>query len=388
MPKIPSLEPRETSRRTRKWLVNVPANISETGRRQRLFFATKDEASTYCQQTKTQVKNYGTKATVLTPGQLEQAAQAFEKLADYKVSLNEVVENWIARQRQSKASVPFEKLIEDFANAGRGQRARSASYKRSILQLLNRLEVLHGRIASDIQSTEIERAVRGMTPSVRNYTLRIISCAYNLGIARGFVSENPTKRVDQIETPSSEIAVYRPAEVAAIMSTAEVHRPELIPFFAFGFFAGIRRSELLRLDWSHVEFDESYVRLPKNITKTGQGRHIPIEPNLAKWIAPFAKRTGSILPCSEETLRRGERGLRKVHGIPAIKHGPRHCYGTYWLAAYENIDRLMLSMGHTDFETTQTHYAKAATRRDAQKFWSIEPTEIAAEKVITLTTAA
>jgi hypothetical protein len=30
-------------------------------------------------------------------------------------------------------------------------------------------------------------------------------------------------------------------------------------------------------------------------------------------------------------------------------------------------------MGHDDPETTFNHYAKAATKRDAEKFWAISP---------------
>lgn len=373
MPKRASLKPVETSRDGAKWVVNLPERYSQTGRRERHFFETKAVAQTFCDQIKTKVENFGSQAQLLTPTQSEQALQAFEKLSEYKISLNTVIEDWIARRKQSGASIPFTQLLDDFANGGRRQRPRSMSYRRSIVQIRNRLVSLQDRLVSELTPRDIENAVQGMTPSVRNYTLKILSCAFNLGVVRGYMSENPVRKVEQTHVLSKEIAVFTPPQVASILSSAEENDPALIPFLAISFFAGVRRSELLRMDWSYVELAEEYIRLPKNITKTRQGRHIPIEPNLAKWIAPHSQVSGPIVPYSSDTLRKHERILRTKHCVPSIKHGPRHCYGTYWLAMHGNIDRLMLSMGHTDFETTQEHYAKAATQREARAFWDIHP---------------
>ena len=373
MPRRASLKPVETNRSNAKWVVNLPERYSETGRRERHFFETKSVAQTFCDQVKTKLENYGSQAQVLSPSQIEQASQAFEKLSVYKVSLNTVVEDWIARRRQASASVSFAQLMDDFANGGRRQRPRSSSYRQSILQTRKRLASLQEVLVSEISPRQIENTVREMTPSVRNYTLRILSCAFSLGITRGYLTENPVRKVEQAHVFSKEIAVYSPEQVGSMMASAETHEPELVPFLAISFFAGVRRSEVLRMNWSFVHLDKKYIRLPKTITKTRQGRHIPIEPNLALWLAPHARTEGPIVPFSKDVLRTRERRLQSKHHVPCIKHGPRHCYGTFWLAMHGNIDRLMLSMGHTDFETTQEHYAKAATQKEAMAFWNIHP---------------
>jgi hypothetical protein len=58
--------------------VNLPPSISSNGKRVRQFFRTKAEAETFCQQQRIQLQNFGSKATVLTLGQLEDAAKAYE----------------------------------------------------------------------------------------------------------------------------------------------------------------------------------------------------------------------------------------------------------------------------------------------------------------------
>jgi len=115
------------------------------------------------------------------------------------------------------------------------------------------------------------------------------------------------------------------------------------------------------------------VKLPGAITKTKQGRHIELSENCKGWITPFAKETGPLLPCSANILRTRERELRAAHKVRPIKHGPRHAFASYWLAMHGDIDKLCLFTGHDDPATLFRHYAKAATKRDAEKFWSIMP---------------
>ena len=146
-----------------------------------------------------------------------------------------------------------------------------------------------------------------------------------------------------------------------------------MPFLAVSFFTGIRRSEALRLDWSAIDLHEDFVKLPGAITKTKQGRHIDLSENCKAWITPFAKESGPLLPCSPNILRTRERELRAAHRVRPIKHGPRHAFASYWLAMHGDIDKLCLFTGHDDPATLFRHYAKAATKRDAERFWSIMP---------------
>ena len=85
-------------------------------------------------------------------------------------------------------------------------------------------------------------------------------------------------------------------------------------------------------------------------------------------------------------LRRRLRALGARHGVATIKHGARHSFASYWLAMHGDIDRLCRFLGHDDPGTTFRHYAKVATRREAEKFWAIMPTSPASQsKVIAFT---
>jgi hypothetical protein len=53
-----------------------------------------------------------------------------------------------------------------------------------------------------------------------------------------------------------------------------------------------------------------------------------------------------------------------------------------WFAKPGDINQLCRFMGHDDPETTFKHYAKAATKRDAEKFWAIFPRVAAIANIV------
>jgi integrase len=213
----------------------------------------------------------------------------------------------------------------------------------------------------------------GMPPSVRNFTIRILGGLFNFGAKRGFCADNPVRRLDLSQRDPFEIQLYTVQQVSDIIPAAEKHTPELIPFLALSFFCGLRRAEALRLEWSAIDLHENFVKLPALITKTKRGRHIEIAENCRGWLAPHARESGRIFPFSEHVLCSRLRALWERYGVRMIKHGARHAFASYWLAEHDYIDKLCLFLGHDRPTTTFRHYAKAATKREAEKFWAILP---------------
>jgi integrase/recombinase XerD len=379
MPRIANIEPYKDPNRVKPWRVDVPASISPTGKRQRFYFETKQRALNFCEEQRIRLKNFGvTGLEIIKPAQLEQAANAFQLLEPYDVTLNEVVNEWISRRRASEASIPFEAAMDAFMEWGK----RSPSYTRSIRQTRNRLESLHGRLLNTITPADLTLAMDAMPGSVRNFTIRILGGLFNFGIKRCYCADNPCKKLDLFRREAVEIQIHTPTEVSAILSAAENHDPELVPFLAVSFFCGVRRSEALRLDWSSVDLYENFVKLPAAITKTKQGRHIEISENCKAWLSSHMLDAGRVTPCTPDILRKRVVALKEVHQVTTIKHGSRHCFASYWLSMHGNINQLCQFLGHDDPETTFKHYAKAATKRDAEKFWAVMPKTAKARNVV------
>jgi integrase len=363
----------------RQWKVEIPARITPSGKRQRFFFDTKQDALNFCEEQRIRLKNHGTVGmSALGVTQLAQAAAAFEQLKPYRVLLNEVVTEWITRRQAADASIAFEDAMDRFMQRGK----RSPSYIRSIRQTRNRLRSLHGKLLNTITPEDLTLAMDTMPSSVRNFTIRILGGLFNFAIKRGFCIDNPCKKLDMARRETAEIAIYSPAEVVRIFSAAEKYNPQLMPFLAVSFFCGIRRAEALRLDWCAIDLHENFVKLPAAITKTRQGRYIEISENCKAWLSPHAFGTGPVVPFTPDVLRKRLAAIKAIHQVGTIKHGARHSFASYWLAKHGDINQLCRFLGHDHPETTFKHYAKAATKREAEKFWAIMPKPITAKNVI------
>ncbi len=120
---------------------------------------------------------------------------------------------------------------------------------------------------------------------------------------------------------------------------------------------GLRRRNVLRLRWSHVEFDANRIVIPGCEMKAGRDFMIPIHPELA---GAFRERR---LECADNELVLGARksfttAFRRVlaeAGCPAIRwHDLRHTFAT-WLAPRVPYAVLQGLLGHSPGSVT-FHY--------------------------------
>jgi integrase len=83
------------------------------------------------------------------------------------------------------------------------------------------------------------------------------------------------------------------SQLTALLNHADA---SLVPYLSICAFAGLRSAEAKRLSWRQVDLKRNLITVLENISKTGEERKIPIQPNLAAWLAPYAQETGFILP--------------------------------------------------------------------------------------------
>ena len=79
MPRSPSFDYRKTPK---GWLVEVPPPLSDSGRRERRYFGSRDKAKNEAQSLKERYRQHGEEAAVLPPRVADDATKALEILAD------------------------------------------------------------------------------------------------------------------------------------------------------------------------------------------------------------------------------------------------------------------------------------------------------------------
>ena len=88
---------------------------------------------------------------------------------------------------------------------------------------------------------------------------------------------------------SGAIEIFAPDEIAKLLAAAG---RDMIPFLAIGAFAGLRSTEIERLDWRDVKFETGFVVVEAGKAKTASRRQVEMRPNLRKWLETLAKKGG------------------------------------------------------------------------------------------------
>jgi integrase len=186
---------------------------------------------------------------------------------------------------------------------------------------------------------------------------------------------NPMKEIEK-PTGDSKPGILSVEQTARLLECAA---PEILPYFAIGAFAGLRASEIERLDWRDIDFDENEIAV-NGESKTGE-RHVDMLPNLRERLLPLRKLSGNITP---ENFRKHFEQARAAAGIVKWpKNALRHSFASYHLKHFGNDAQTRLQMGHwRDSTLLFAHYRRAVTRRNAQRYWNIKPSAKAEEKVV------
>ena len=213
--------------------------------------------------------------------------------------------------------------------------------------------------------------------SVRN--IRSAAAAlFRFAEARCYIGrgDNPATATEKIKAKNGDdIEIYSPDEIARLLAAA----PDSIqPAMAIQAFTGIRTAELMRLDWQAVKIARGHIEITAANAKTASRRIVPILPNLAAWLKPHAKKSGSIFPSGADyyhELTRETAGNTKTDTLPAVelKHNAlRHSFISYRVAQTQNVAQVALEAGNSA-AMIFSHYRELVTADDAKKWFAIEP---------------
>ncbi|WP_246731115.1 site-specific integrase [Methylobacterium sp. 2A] len=97
----------------------------------------------------------------------------------------------------------------------------------------------------------------------------------------------------------------------------------LRPFIILAIETGMRRGELLALQWSDIDF---FSRLAVvEVSKNGHGRTVPLTPKAIEILIELPRRGKNVFPVKANAVRLAWERLRKRAGLEEVKmHSMRH----------------------------------------------------------------
>jgi len=120
--------------------------------------------------------------------------------------------------------------------------------------------------------------------------------------------------------------------------------------FAFGFYQGMRVSEIVNLKPEHIDEGQHLIRIKQG--KGGKDRNIPIAPKMAKGLkqVPIGCGVRALEIAFKSTLKRA--GINKDLHF----HSLRHSCATHLLNVQKwNIRQVQQFLGHANLNTTQIY---------------------------------
>ncbi len=223
----------------------------------------------------------------------------------------------------------------------------------------------------------------------------ILVAIFNQAMIDGLISQNPVLPVAVKGKRNSDFAEEQlfltEDEVTSLLKFLSKEYPRLLPIAFFGSYLGLRRSELLGLKWSAVDFQKKTIAIQNTVVKVksviekestktkSSHRYFPLFDNAYKCLMQikqeqdeyrsffgntyknagdyiFTKEDGSCY--NPDLLSKLFKKAMEMYGRPEISlHKLRHSCASMAINQGWNVKQLQYWLGHSDVQTTMNIYA-------------------------------
>ncbi len=222
--------------------------------------------------------------------------------------------------------------------------------------------------------------LKEVSPRTVNIEVGAVKTMLNRAVQLGIMPTNPIAAVKKIKGPSwKPIQFLTKEQVSALLENCS---PTYRPIFYTYLNTGMRRDELVNLEWSDIDWQNKQIRIinkeKKRYHPKGQKeRFIPIKDDLMAVLKKQKKRVnGSYVfgttngePRHNNILRELKRAARRA-GIEHITiHMLRHTFASHLVMAGVDLPTVQKLLGHSSITTTMiyAHLAPGHLRSAIEK---------------------
>lgn len=344
--------------------------------RNRRHFKDKAEAETFLEAKRIEQRNYGTAGMAFTETQRGEYLECAEKLKPFGKTLRDAVEFYLPHLKATQRSCTAAKLVDELLAA----KTADGASQRYLSDLRSRLRQFaasfNGKLVAEVTSTDVDQWLRSLgdktgkrhAPTTRNNFRRVLIVAFNFAREGGYCLGNPAEKSAKAKTIETAVGILTVEETSALLENSS---DKLLPYISIGAFAGLRRAELERLDWSEIDLESGLIEVTATKAKSARRRFVKIRPNLAEWLAPIAQLRGNVTPPDYRELLDDARTAAKLANWP--HNALRHSFASYHLARFNDSAALALELGHTNSDLIFQHYRQLVRPKQAERYWKLSP---------------
>lgn len=310
-------------------------------------------------------------------------AEAFKVLGG--VSILQAAREYARRHSAEAVAKTVQQVVDEFLAAkreGRATRLRGNGRKvseRYLEDLDRKLQAFAGRfhcLIGAVTGTDLNDFIHGLEVEGRtkNNYRQAVNVLFEFAKKQKYLPRDHAvmDEVDAAAEADFEIEIFTPEELTKLLNHAS---EDLLPVLVVGAFAGLRTSEIERLDWQDVRFDTAGIVVQRGKVRTKRGRArriVPLSPNLASWLKQNAKRDGKVWPHSSPYLFELQARTAASAGVAWKHNALRHSFISYRVAETQNVAQVALEAGNSQ-EMIFEHYRELVRAADAKTWFSIVP---------------
>jgi site-specific recombinase XerC len=201
---------------------------------------------------------------------------------------------------------------------------------------------------------------RGLTPRTRYWWLSMLTCFYSWGVQQGALEVNPCA---QIVRPRLRRNLPRPVSEADLDVALALAGPQMRAWLTLAGFAGLRVSEIARLERHHIH-DETDPPMLRVLGKGGHERLIPMHPRVWETLRTHGlPRRGRVFTspngCGYSPARVSRRIAEYLTdvGLELTAHQFRHRFATRCYQRSKDLRAVQELLGHASPTTTAIYTA-------------------------------
>jgi len=219
---------------------------------------------------------------------LSAKAQQGELLEPSRLTLAELAQEWLQG---------FEALVASGERAERTLEHYRYHLDGHLLPALGRKR-LQEISTDDCARLIVTLRAKGLSGKTIAGALVPLGRIFALALRRGYIGDNPLRRLDKSERPRIEHREQRVLDHAQIAKLLAASLPSYRPLLATALYSGLRLSELLGLTWAEVDLQEGLIQVRYQLSRAREdktARRVRLKTRAATREIPLLPQLGSLL---------------------------------------------------------------------------------------------
>lgn len=304
---------------------------------------------------------------------------------DYQTAMikrGEIEKRLFERRNGMPMTLPWDDFKEKYlANSAADHSPDTILRNRGILKTFaeaTRIKYLADLTPELLETYKGIRKAAGALGSTINRELSTIKSAVKKAGDWGYATQN-LKSVKRAPVVKNHPGYFTEQEVQSILKIAN---PLWKTFVHLGFYAGLRRNEILHLEWPHVDFNNHFLKIRSEADwhpKDKGDREVPLHPQLEERLRRWRRVSSAqtkIIPWNLHANMFSlyfARLLRRASIQQGSLHTLRHSFASHLATQGVDLNKIKEMLGHASIQSTQiyTHLLPSSLREAVMKIPSV-----------------